>query len=146
VRKRDAEGAVTADPPNVAVVAGNRSAQSLFWRFSIVGVPWHRGLCQMRRMVLCLSPGRSGQGLDVFFGPYTANGNNETAFDGRIPTEANESSLLHVQGIDSPTLSPECQEPSNRFRNRATTTSGWPAAAATRYPDEREDGHRLSVK
>ena len=69
VRKRDAEGAVTFDPPNVTVLAGNRSAQSLFLGFSIMGVPWHRGLCQMRRMVLCLDPGRFREDLDVVFGP-----------------------------------------------------------------------------
>ena len=108
MRNRDEDAGVGVVLRIVADAGGDCRVQNLFWGFSIVGVPWHRGVCQMRRMLLCLSPGRSRQGLDVLFGPYTANGNNETAFDGRIPTEANESSLLHVQRIDAPTLSPEC--------------------------------------
>ena len=90
MRRRDKEAGVAVVFRVVAVVGGSRCAPILFCRFSIMGLPWHLGVCWMRGMVLGLDPGRSRQGLDVLFGPRTANGTNEAAFDDKISTEANE--------------------------------------------------------
>ena len=77
--------------------------------FSIVGLPWHRGLCWMLRMVLGLGSGRSRQGLNVVLGPRSANRVTSTTPGDGISTEANERFVLHDHEIDTPTLSPECQ-------------------------------------
>jgi hypothetical protein len=90
VRERDEVGCATVVLRVSAVVGGGRIAPILFCRFSIMGLPWHLGVRRIRRMVLCLDPGRSRQRLDVLFGPRTANGTNEAAFDDGISTEANE--------------------------------------------------------
>ena len=90
VRKRDEKAGVTFVLRVVAVVGGSRSAPILFWGLSIMGLPRHLGVRRIRRTVLGLDPGRSRQGLDVLFGPRTANRTNEAAFDDKISTEANE--------------------------------------------------------
>ncbi len=88
VSKRDEDAGVGVVLRIVADAGGDCRAQNLFWGFSIVGVPWHRGLCRMRRMLLCRNPGRSGQGLDVLVGPRTANWMNEAVFDGGFSKES----------------------------------------------------------
>ena len=56
-----------------------------------------------------LSFKRFREELDVVFGTPTANGNNN-ATECRVSTEANERFVLHIRGIDTPTLSPECYQ------------------------------------
>jgi len=74
----------------VAVVDGIGGAPIVFWGFSIVGLPWHRGLCRMQGLVLGLQPGRSGQGLNVVLGPRTANRVTSTTPDDGISTVIDE--------------------------------------------------------
>lgn len=111
VRNRDEERCATFVLRMTAGLGGGRGAQMLFWGLSIMGSPWHPGMTRMRRTLLCLNPGRSGQGPDVVFGPRTANANNEAASDGGISTDTNGLFVLHVQEIDTPTLSTEFQLP-----------------------------------
>jgi hypothetical protein len=66
----------------------------------------------MRKMVLCLGSGGSSQAPDGSFRPGMANWMNEAAIDGRISIEPNQRSVLHDREIDTPTLSPECSQPS----------------------------------
>ena len=108
-RFRDAEAGVTFVLGTVAVVGGNRCAPMPFWDFSIAGLPWNLGVRRMWRLELGLSPDRCRQGLDVLFGPQTANRNNEAASDGGTFTVTNEYFLPHVREVDTPTLSPEFQ-------------------------------------
>mgnify|MGYP001813980489 CR=1 FL=1 len=108
-RIRDEAASVMAVLRIVAVVDGIRGAPILFRGFSIVGLPWHRGLCWMLRMVLGLQSGRLGQGLNVVLGPRSANRVTSTTPDYGLSTEANERFVLHDREIDTPTLSPECQ-------------------------------------
>ncbi len=82
-----------------------------FRGFSIVGLPWHRGVSWMQRLVLGLQPGRSRLGLNVALGPRSANRVTSTTPDDGISTEPNERFVLHDREIDTPTLSPECQQP-----------------------------------
>ena len=89
-RNRDAKADVAFVLWVVAVVGGSRSAPILFWGFSIVGLPWHRGASWMRRLVLGLQPGRSGQGLNVVLGPRTANRVTSTTPDDGISTVIDE--------------------------------------------------------
>ena len=65
-------------------------------------------------MFLCLGSGRPRQGLNVVLGPRTANRVTSTTPDDGISTEANERFVLHDREIDTPTLSPECQQPSHQ--------------------------------
>ena len=111
-RIRDEVASVMAILRIVAVVDGIGGAPILFRGFSIVGLPWHLGLCRMRRMFLGLQPGRSRQGLNVVLGPRSANRVTSTTPDEGISTEANERFVLHDHEIDTPTLSRECSQPS----------------------------------
>ena len=65
-------------------------------------------------MFLCLGSGRPRQGLNVVLGPRSANRVTSTTPDDGISTEANERFVLHDREIDTPTLSPECQQPSHQ--------------------------------
>jgi len=114
VRIRDAQAAVTVVLRVLPVVGGNRDALMLFRGLSIVGLPWHLGVRWIQRTVLCLGPGRSRQGPDVLAGPRMAIWMNEAGIDGRISTEAHERFVLHIRGIDAPTLSPKCSQPSHQ--------------------------------
>ena len=96
-RIRNANVGVIAVLQMVAVVAGGHRAQILFWEFLIVRLSWHLGVCWMWRMAMCLGSGRSRQGLDVVFGPRTANWICEAAFDSGISTVINECLVLHVR-------------------------------------------------
>jgi len=89
-RFRDAGAGVTAVLWIVAVVSGRIGAPVVSWSFSTVGLFCQRGVRGTPGMVLCLSSGWFRWELDVVFGPRTANGTNEAAFDDGISTEANE--------------------------------------------------------
>ena len=87
---RDAEAGVTVVNRIVAVRGASRCVRSLFWSFSIVTLSRHLGLRWLRRMLLCLSSGRSGQGRNCVSGPQAASGVTDAAIDGGISTVANE--------------------------------------------------------
>ena len=106
-RDRDLQAAVTVGLETVAVVGGSRGARTLFPGFSIVGLSWLLGLRRMPETVLRLGSDRSGESPNVVSGPRTVSGNNAAAFDGRISNVIDERFVLHVRGIDTPTLSPE---------------------------------------
>ena len=72
-------------------------------------------------MLLCRGPGRSRKGFDVVCGPCTANGINGATVDGRISTAIAERCVLHDRAVDTPTLSPECQQPSHQSVNNPLT-------------------------
>ena len=106
MRNRDFDGNALFVLRMAAAVGGNRSTPILFLGFSIMGLPWHLGVRWTRRMVLCLNPGFR-QGLDILFGPRTANRSNEAGSDGGISNVADVRCVLHIQEIDTPTLSTE---------------------------------------
>jgi len=62
----------------------------------------------------------------------------EAAFDGGISNEANKRFVLHDREIDTPTLSPECQQPSHQSvirmsrPSRLAATGQNPASTNTR--------------
>jgi hypothetical protein len=55
--------------PMLADVDATGGAHIRFWGFLIVGLPWPVGMSWMRRMTLCLGPGRSREGTDGLFDP-----------------------------------------------------------------------------
>ena len=108
-RIRDAEAGIAVDLQIVAVVGGGHPAQILFWSFLIVGLHWPTGVYWLRNVDLWLGRERSREGLDGVSGPRAANWMNEIAVDDGISAAFCERFLVHIQGIDPPTLSPECQ-------------------------------------
>ena len=84
---------------------GGHAAQILFWGFLIVGLHWPTGFCWVRNIVLWLGRERSREGLDGVVGPRAVNWMNRIAVDDGISAEANDRFLVHIQGIDPPTLS-----------------------------------------
>ncbi|RLE14656.1 MAG: hypothetical protein DRJ28_05380 [Actinobacteria bacterium] len=122
-RFRAAKAGIAVVLQIVAVVGSGHAAQILFWGFLIVDLHWPTGVCWVRNIVLWLGPGRSREGLDGLSGPQAANWMNKIAVDDRISTEANERFLVHIQGIDPPTLSPKCQQPSHQSVTRVSRTS-----------------------
>lgn len=93
----------------VAVADDGHATHILFWGFLIVGLHWPTGVCWVRNIVLWLGPARSREGLDGLFGPRAANWMNKIAFDDGISAASCERFLVHIQRIDPPTLSRECQ-------------------------------------
>jgi hypothetical protein len=108
-RFRDAGASLTAVLWIVAVVTGRVDAPVVSWSFSIVGLSCQPGVRWTPGMVLCLSPGRFRRELDVVFGIPTASGYNEDSAECSVSTKAGERLVLHIRGIDTSTLSPECQ-------------------------------------
>ncbi len=118
-----------------------------------MGLPWHRGVSWMQRLVLGLQPGRSRQGLNVVLGPRTANRVTSTTPDDGISTEANERFVLHDREIDTPTLSPECQQPCHQsvknppipITDSVSGPSDHESADAESWADNRRVGGLLTL-
>jgi len=114
VRNCDSNARVVVVLRIVTLVGGGHTAQILFWGFLIVGLHWPAGVCWVRNLSLWLGPERSRESLDGLCGHRAANWMNQVAFDDRISTSATGRSLLHDRAIDTPTLSPECHQPSHQ--------------------------------
>ncbi len=114
MRIRDGDAGVMVVHRVLAFAGGSAGIRSLLWSFSIVRVSWRVGADWMRRMVLYLSSGRFRQGPIAVFGPRTVSGNNAAGFEDRISTVIDERCVLHVHELNTPTLSPKCQQPSHQ--------------------------------
>jgi hypothetical protein len=113
-RIRDAGAGVTVVLRIVVVVSGRIGARVGSWSFSVVRLSWQPGGRWTPGMVLYLSPVRFRLELDVVFGVPTVSESNIAATECRVSTEADECFGLHDRAIDTPTLSPECQQPSHQ--------------------------------
>jgi hypothetical protein len=109
MRNRDSNAQVVVVLRIVTVVGGGHAAQILFWGFVIVGLHWPTGGCWVRNILLWLGPERPREGLDGVFGPRAANWMKKVAVDDGVSAASCERFLVHIQRIDPPTLSPECQ-------------------------------------
>ena len=58
----------------------------------------------------------------------------EAAFDNGISTEANKRFVLHDREIDTPTLSPECQQPSHESVKNPPTRRRRPESSLHEHP------------
>jgi len=63
-----------------------------------------------------------------------ANWTTEAAFDDGISTEATERFVLHDRAIDTPTLSPECQQPSHQSVENPPTRRHRPESGLHEHP------------
>jgi hypothetical protein len=107
-RFRDTGAGVTVILQIVAVVGGGHATHILLWGFLIVGLHWPTGVC-VCDVVLWLGPERSREGLDGLCGPRATIWMNRIAVDDGISAASCKRFLVHIQRIDPPTLSPECQ-------------------------------------
>ncbi len=110
-----------------AVEGDTRRAPARFAGSSAVGLLQHFGMDRIRSICLWMGPGRSRQDLRPEQRSRSANEACEAAFDD-VPAEAEVCLVLHVGEVDTPTLSPECQEPSHQ------NVTGHAGTAETRAP------------
>ena len=89
-RVRDAVVGVTLDPRVLRLAGSRRGAPNPFLGLSAVGLLGRFVSDRIRRVRLCLGPGRSREGLKPEHGPRTANENNE-AIDSDVSTGPDRS-------------------------------------------------------
>jgi len=77
----------------------------------------------MRHWGLDLAASRGVDRRCAMAGPPQPAGHDQIAINGRLPVVADARVALHIHEIDTPTLSPECQQPSHQSVNSPPTRS-----------------------